>query len=624
MIAERIQIKNLKCFEKVDLNLQKLNALIGENSSGKSTIIKALSLAFGRSEPSLTDFRTVGEPLVVIIDFCELDENEQKVFYDVKNSKKISVCREWHFNNEDSKIEKKSYYVSEQPDDEMLRPWAARGREQKHPHRSKFARRVYGERLDSYLNIREDYMTVERPVWIEVALRFISDHFAKIKWQKSKIFLSAEQENSLPTFMLVPPTLNLDDLYYPSIDGTSIQRGFGLLVDEAANDISVQMEEFLSSTISKYNIEDKLEIKVIKEFLNRFQNISVNIKLNAKINKPSLSLDTIINDGSETSLDQKGHGIQRIILIGHLLSTLAKIDEIRNSRGKNKRYFVLAFEEVQLYLHPLFQENLLKELKLQSSKDNYQVFYTTHSSIMIDVFNLESVVAIRRKDKLSFITQVNYKEIASKIDVSNPSAKTTSQSVRQRMGELLTVTGSEWFFARSVILVEGESEKYSLPILLESVDYSIAQKGTIVLAVGGKNNIERMVYLLSSFSIPHFVIFDEDKSTKSKESKISSKKICRLLDIPECEGVYLVAEKACIFREDFENAMETICPSWIFFDQQAKLIIGSKGDSGKGLRAKLIAGMIIQEIRHDKKNHVELQKLFYLISEKLSQILLAV
>lgn len=43
-MIERIQLKNFKCFEKLDLELSNLNVLAGINSMGKSTIIQALLL----------------------------------------------------------------------------------------------------------------------------------------------------------------------------------------------------------------------------------------------------------------------------------------------------------------------------------------------------------------------------------------------------------------------------------------------------------------------------------------------------------------------------------------------------------------------------------------------------
>jgi len=47
MRIDKVKIKNLKCFEEFEINLNKcVNILVGNNEAGKSTILEALHLAF--------------------------------------------------------------------------------------------------------------------------------------------------------------------------------------------------------------------------------------------------------------------------------------------------------------------------------------------------------------------------------------------------------------------------------------------------------------------------------------------------------------------------------------------------------------------------------------------------
>ena len=64
MIRE-VKIQNYKSIERLDLELGRINVLIGENGCGKTNILEAIALAsgaHGRPVPELSRFATGGTP----------------------------------------------------------------------------------------------------------------------------------------------------------------------------------------------------------------------------------------------------------------------------------------------------------------------------------------------------------------------------------------------------------------------------------------------------------------------------------------------------------------------------------------------------------------------------------
>jgi CRISPR-associated exonuclease Cas4 len=66
----------------------------------------------------------------------------------------------------------------------------------------------------------------------------------------------------------------------------------------------------------------------------------------------------------------------------------------------------------------------------------------------------------------------------------------------------------ELFFARTVVLVEGETEERVLPVLASKLGRRVDDIS--VVDCGGKNNLVAYIKLLNEFHIPYVVAHDED------------------------------------------------------------------------------------------------------------------
>lgn len=120
----------------------------------------------------------------------------------------------------------------------------------------------------------------------------------------------------------------------------------------------------------------EIESKIQTVFTEQFGHANIKFKFdNLDISSYFKNIDLIINDGVETAMSEKGHGMQRAVALA-LLQVYAETIAHSPDQEVLKPFF-LFIDEPEICLHPKGQKKLLEAL-LQISK-NKQVFLTTHS-----------------------------------------------------------------------------------------------------------------------------------------------------------------------------------------------------------------------------------------------------
>lgn len=160
----------------------------------------------------------------------------------------------------------------------------------------------------------------------------------------------------------------------------------------------------------------------------------------------------------------------------------------------NPRYHVLVLDEPETHIHP----SLIKRLRelCQEVSDTKQVFMSTHSPIFIDPSRLHHVYRVRR----------------------DPHAGTTLSSIHGtplhisvRLEQELNADSAEIFFADTVIIVEGVSDRLLLRGLLDR--FYRGEKDIKIVYAEGKTNVDIYVQLCKKFNIPYNVVLDHDALT---------------------------------------------------------------------------------------------------------------
>ncbi|RLE45874.1 hypothetical protein DRJ25_05010 [Candidatus Woesearchaeota archaeon] len=208
------------------------------------------------------------------------------------------------------------------------------------------------------------------------------------------------------------------------------------------------------------------------------------------------NLDLIVKesyDFDKFSALVMGAGLQSAIVI----ALIQAYKELRKTGA------ILLIEEPEVYLHPHARRyfySLIKDL----SGEGHQIFYTTHSTEFVDLPNYETICIVRKTASIGTkINQVRHLPIPEE---SKEELKLLTQFDAAR---------NELFFARKVLLVEGQTERFSLPHLfvLKGIEPDI--NGISVMDVGGKENLVFFIKILKSFSIPFVVLHDEDSTANN-------------------------------------------------------------------------------------------------------------
>lgn len=216
------------------------------------------------------------------------------------------------------------------------------------------------------------------------------------------------------------------------------------------------------------------------------------------------SLDIVIKDHDfAISATEVGEGFQNAIV----LAVLRAFEETRRSGA------ILLIEEPEMFLHPQMQRSLYKTLR-KIGKTN-QVIYTTHSPHFVSVPDYRDVLLVRRNEDGTYIVQ---------------SSLASDTRRREKLLKELDPERSELFFAKRLLLVEGDTEKLSFPEFAACMNFDLDRAGATIVEVGGKRSLKEFAELAISFEIPTGIVYDKDSSDFPKDKEAEEEEYNKMLD----------------------------------------------------------------------------------------------
>ncbi len=154
-------------------------------------------------------------------------------------------------------------------------------------------------------------------------------------------------------------------------------------------------------------------------------------------------------------------------------------------------------EAPELFTGPLAQRALASLLRDVAECGN-QVIYTTHSPNLVDGRHVDGVVRLTRGSDANIVaTQAPHTPPA---DVPELVRRLASFD-RER---------NAMFFARRVLLVEGSSERLSLPFAFRLLGHDPDAEGVAIIDAGGKGNLPFLARTLRGLKVPTIVLHDRD------------------------------------------------------------------------------------------------------------------
>ena len=147
-------------------------------------------------------------------------------------------------------------------------------------------------------------------------------------------------------------------------------------------------------------------------------------------------------------------------------------------------------------------------------------------------------------------------------------------SRREKLRKEFDPERNELFFARHVILVEGDTEKLAIPAYASRLSINLDREGCSIVEVGGKRNLKEFIEIVSSFGISLTVVFDTDSTdfgkTPNMEEETYNNEL-RELDCPTIRIVELNPKYETVLRREIgEASYQALCQNYSGFTKAVK------------------------------------------------------
>lgn len=619
MKLSKLVIQNFRSCKAVEINVSAMHAIVGANNAGKSTILRALDFLFNASVRGLNEEsfwnKDVAREIRVEAVFTGLTakETEQLGAY-LRDDGSFHMARvaayradEESGNDEDEgdeRIKVSQQYCKPLPKVDWLRESNTNAKSIVAWLKDEPSLVLRGHNfLDAFGGKKP---TVEQ--WKEAARNFIKQHLQAEDlapaWEDNPRGYAGVLKGTLPFFVLVPAVRDISE------EAKVLKTNpFGRLLAAVMNAIAAEKRAALEATLQGVakqlnragGAERLPEIGAVEQQLNQaigrvFADCDLEIEFQTPtfenlISAPRLYAD----DGFRGQIEFKGHGLQRAVIF----AILRNYADLVTGKGDAKhRTLILAVEEPELYMHPLAQRAIRRLFK-EISGGGDQIFFTTHSALQVDVADFDEVIRVETEsvtlpgDKKAVCSKIRQLPVSSMVNdelARHPhlAGKVTAVSIRDYYSNAYNRSRNEGFFAKRVVLVEGLTEEYALPIFATALSVNLDLLGIAVIECGGKGAMDRLYRVFNELGIPTFLLFDYDRSNAEPEIVAKSRELLELVgEPPDAPDALRISARIACFKETWEQDTAPEISDYAELLTQARKVLGKT--AGKPMIARFIA-----------------------------------
>nr|VFK11691.1 MAG: putative ATP-dependent endonuclease of the OLD family [Candidatus Kentron sp. LPFa] len=485
------RIRNFRSLRKVDIPFDDLTVLIGENNSGKTSVLEALFAAIGAG-------RRVIEPEDL---FLDVDESKPP------KDREIIIDLLFRPANETGDLEQfpeGSYWTA---------LWA-----------SGISRYDEG---DEFLALRT------RVSWNAGKGEYATERKFLGDWPDADNSENAKVKSGNVTSVQIDPiALYLMDAKRDIRDELHNRGSFWhkLIADPGLPDETVQKIEQTLDGLNEAIIKGSEVLSHVQEHLNDLYKTVSTEKGNVSITPLARHLRDL---GRGMDISFRTRDAQTFPLVRHGMGTrsLAAILTFRayshwrqaNAKG-DAVHSLLALEEPEAHLHPQAQRALFGQIAAIPG----QRIISTHSPY---IASQAEIAGFRHFQKVGAETKV------SRLDTSG----LNSEDLR-KIDRMVLNTRGEILFARALVFFEGETEEQALPVFAEAYwGTSIHALGISMVGVDGKDKYFPFIRLAESFSIPWFIFADGEQDAITSLKK-ALKRLDKSKNMDERNNIFVISD----------------------------------------------------------------------------------
>lgn len=472
MRLKQLHIENFRALETMDIEFHPMTVIVGENDVGKTSSMLAIQTLFEQKKlEDKSDYFKARTQNPVTIDACFAcpAPNDTQVAYIADGSIRLKCT--YPFNES-----RKAEVLKRIPVDEAFQD---------------IGQQSVGDLRSTLVQVGliEEGANTPKPeaqkLLADYVLTLPDDQFSK-GWSDIS---EADLGKLLPDFVLVSVGRSLDDAL--RMTDTSL---FGKLFRPLLKDAMKQIVEEDALADVRTTLKDSVKQQVedlqtlMQEQLN---NDTVHLTHEVDIEPlKGLLFDFGLDDerASGIPIGNRGAGI-------HNNLTLAMFRLLAQYKAEN---FILAIEEPENSLHPRGQREML--WALQGLAKTAQVICTTHSTVFLDLGQLEDNIVLTRT------AQGN--TIARSFQAAEPKDVLALRDVLGiRISDALLSGGGN-----CALIVEGATELHAYPHFFSLCGYNARALGVSIITVGGSDtqSIKHILRVLNVYGIPAVVVLDGD------------------------------------------------------------------------------------------------------------------
>lgn len=527
MYLYKLRIENFKRLKKIEVKFGETSFIIGENNSGKSSVLQAIEQLLSGEKKLADEY------------FHSELESESKVSIEAEFRNLPIDSLNWrgfkgrilNYSIEDDSNETGLYCI--------YRKTFEKGKDfisEMYAHN-----RILKEKFSSFKTVREFIDNgVSEELFNQVGLQSFEKTLNKSDREKLELIndiweidstnepewfanpggIAANVLSKLPKYILVPAHASSEEL--------SAQKGaLHATLNELFVDVRSKSENFkeaqkyltlLAEEFDPDNSKSELggmisELNGILSgvFPESKLHVSANLSEPDDVIKPKFDVE--MSSNVRTKIEHQGTGMIRSAVFGML--RYREQQQLRNMRP-----LIIGFEEPELYLHPN-AANQMKNALYDLSSSSLQIISTTHSPYFVDLSRNLTTQVINSFSKASTGEIVN---IAFNL---TSEFKKIQEDDKAHLKMLLSIDDrvARVFFVQNVVIVEGNTEEVVLKESLKLLKENISKKSIYdeiianfeIVNARGKATIIGLVKYLTAMGIQPIVIHDRDDGVKGAE-----------------------------------------------------------------------------------------------------------